>query len=182
MSKVLIPLATGFEEIEAVTIIDLLRRAEIDLTVVGLEQNAVTGSHQISIKGDIYYKDIIIDEYDCLVLPGGQPGSNNLKENEIIIDWIKKFSKKNKLIAAICAAPTVLNAAGILEGKNITSYPSEKTKFQNSNYLEQNVVKDANVVTSRGVGTAIEFALEIVIILKGKKVRDELASKILWRN
>ncbi|MFC2088576.1 DJ-1 family glyoxalase III [Calditrichota bacterium] len=181
MSKVLIPLAPGFEEIEAVTIIDLLRRAEIDVTVVGLEKSMVTGSHQISIKCDTYMKDVNINEYDVLILPGGQPGTNNLKDNETIISWIKKFSQNDQLLGAICAAPTVLNAAEILKGKNVTSYPSEKAIFQNSNYLENNVVKYGNVITSRGVGTAIEFALEVVNIIKGKIVRDDLAARILWK-
>ena len=129
MSKVLVLLATGFEEIEAITVIDILRRAEIDTTVVGLEKEIITGSHAISIKGDKYIEDININEFDFLILPGGQPGTNNLKSNPIVIEWLQKFNQEKKNIAAICAAPTILEKAKILENVKITSYPSEKDIF-----------------------------------------------------
>ena len=180
MCKVLIPLASGFEEIEAVTIIDLLRRAEINVVVAGLEKNSVVGSHQISVNCDIYYKDINIDEFDYLVLPGGQPGTNNLKSSKTILSWIQHFTQNNKFLGAICAAPVVLNAAKVIEDKKITSYPTEKSIFKNSIYVDHNVVVDENIITSRGVGTAIEFSLELVQIIKGKQVRNDLSAKILW--
>ena len=182
MSKVLVILAPGFEEIEAVTIIDLLRRVSIEVVIAGLEKESVTGSHSISINCDVYYTDVKIDDYDFLILPGGQPGTNNLKDNSTIIDWLQKFKTENKQIAAICAAPLVLKKASIIENINITSYPAEKSNFPSDYYVEKNVVKDKNVITSRGVGTAIEFALELVNTIKGKKIRDELASKILWND
>ncbi len=180
MCKVLIPLAAGFEEIEAITIIDLLRRAEIKVVVAGLEKISVIGSHQISVNCDIYYKDIEIEKFDYFVLPGGQPGTNNLMSSKTIISWILHFSNANKFLGAICAAPLVLNAAKVIDDKNITSYPTEKFNFKNSIYLDHNVVIDKNIITSRGVGTAIEFSLELVQIIKGKQVRDDLAEKILW--
>jgi len=181
MSKVLVLLSPGFEEIEAVTIIDILRRAEIETTVAGLEKKMIKGSHNISIKCDIYYRDVKIDEFEFLVLPGGQPGTNNLKSNQKVIEWLQKFSNDNKIIAAICAAPTVLAKANILENIKVTSYPSEKSIFDSDFYSEEKVVQDKNVITSRGVGTAIDFSLKLVEIIKGKNIRDELASKILWK-
>jgi 4-methyl-5(b-hydroxyethyl)-thiazole monophosphate biosynthesis len=180
-SKVIVLLAPGFEEIEAVAIIDILRRAEIDVTIAGLEKNMVEGSHQISIKSDAYFKSIEINEYDFLILPGGQPGTNNLKSNQIIIEWLKKFSNENKMIGAICAAPIILKEANIIQGIRLTSYPAEKKQFDEKLYSEEKVVLDKNIITSRGVGTAIDFSLELVELIKGRKTRDELAQKILWK-
>lgn len=180
MSKVLVLLSPGFEEIEAVTIIDILRRAEIDTTIVGLEKEMVKGSHDIFIKCDIYYKEIDITEYDFLVLPGGQPGTNNLKSNSKVIEWLQKFNQENKNIAAICAAPTVLEKAKIVDNIKVTSYPTEKNTFDSDYYSEEKVVKDRNIITSRGVGTSIDFSLKLVEIIKGKEMRDKLSSKILW--
>lgn len=182
MSKVLVILAPGFEEIEAVTIIDLLRRVSIEVVIAGLEKEFVTGSHNISINSDLYYKDVTIDDYSFLILPGGQPGTNNLKDNSTIIEWLQKFKKENKQIAAICAAPLALKKAGIIDNINITSYPTEKSDFPSDYYVETNIANDNNIITSRGVGTAIEFALELVNTIKGKKIRDDLASKILWND
>jgi 4-methyl-5(b-hydroxyethyl)-thiazole monophosphate biosynthesis len=180
MNKVLLYMAPGFEEIEAVTIIDLLRRSGIDVTIAGLSPDLVTGSHGISIAPDRYYVDIDPDDYDCLVLPGGQPGTNNLKSNPQVLETVRTYYKDKKLIGAICAAPTVLLEAGILEGRKVTSYPSEKVSFDPNSYLEMPVVIDGKIITSRGVGTAIDFALQLVRILKGDAVQNEQADKILW--
>ena len=180
MNKVLIILAPGFEEIEAITVIDILRRANIDAKVVGLEDELVSGSHNILIKCDSTLGRIDVHEFSHLVLPGGQPGTNNLKNNKQVIDLINNFYKQNKIIAAICAAPTVLQAAGILAGKKITSYPAERETFTSSTYLDQNVVSDKNIITSRGVGTAIDFALALVENIVNKGKRAVIAKKILW--
>jgi 4-methyl-5(b-hydroxyethyl)-thiazole monophosphate biosynthesis len=180
MSGVLIYLAPGFEEIEAVTIIDLLRRAEIDVTVAGLEKNPITGSHGISIQSDVYYEHINPDDFDYMVLPGGQPGTNNLKKNQKVLDSLKKFRNEGKLIGAICAAPIVLQEAGILDGKKVTSYPSEEEVFNASIYQSTPVVKDTNIITSRGVGTAIDFALDLIGEIKGADKKQEIAARILY--
>jgi 4-methyl-5(b-hydroxyethyl)-thiazole monophosphate biosynthesis len=180
MSQVLVCLAPGFEEIEAITIIDLLRRAEIDVTIAGLEKGAITGSHNISVESDIFIDEIKSDQYDMVVLPGGQPGTNNLKASNKVLAIVKDFREKNKYIGAICAAPTVLAKAEILENTSVTSYPAEKSVFDKTDYKETNVVRDGKMITSRGVGTAIEFALELVEILKGVEVRKNLSEKILW--
>jgi 4-methyl-5(b-hydroxyethyl)-thiazole monophosphate biosynthesis len=180
MNRVLLYLAPGFEEIEAVTIIDLLRRAGIEVTVAGLEDGFIKGSHGISVLSDMYYEKIDLDKYDCLVLPGGQPGTNNLKKNRKVIETIKKFKRENKLIGAICAAPLALQEAGILDNKRVTSYPSEKNVFTSAIYDESSVVKDHNIVTSRGVGTAIDFALNLIGEIQGEDSKQKIAGKILW--
>jgi 4-methyl-5(b-hydroxyethyl)-thiazole monophosphate biosynthesis len=181
VNKVLVYLAPGFEEIEAVTIIDLLRRAEIDVTVAGLEEGAITGSHDIKVLADLNYENVDPNEFDYLILPGGQPGTNNLKNNQKVLNSIKLFMKDNKLIGAICAAPTVLQEAGILDNKKVTSYPSEKQVFDSSIYDESPVVKDDNIITSRGVGTAIDFTLDLIGEIKGNEVKQKTAKKILWK-
>lgn len=181
MSKVLVLLSPGFEEIEAITIIDILRRSDIKVVVAGLEKEKITGSHKISINCDIYYKNINIDDFDFLVLPGGQPGTNNLKKNPTVIEWIQKFNNENKSIGAICAAPIVLKKANIIKNVKVTSYPAEKYIFDTDFYSDQKVVIDKNIITSRGVGTSLDFALELVKIIKGKSVRDDLATKILCK-
>jgi len=181
VSKALVYLSPGFEEIEAVTIIDLLRRAKIEVVIAGLDKGPVSGSHNISILSDMFHEDVDPDEFDLLVLPGGQPGTNNLKNDQKVLESIKKFKRDNKLIGAICAAPTVLWEAGILENKKVTSYPSEKDTFSSSIYEESPVVKDDNIITSRGVGTAIDFALDLIGEIKGDAVKRETADKILWK-
>ena len=180
VNRILVYLAPGFEEIEAVTIIDLLRRAGLDVTVAGLQPDQVTGSHGITVIPDIFYVDADADDYDGLVLPGGQPGSSNLKSNVQVLQTVKKYHKQNKLIAAICAAPTVLAEAGILKNRKVTSYPEEKEAFSSSEYLDSAVVKDGMVVTSRGVGTAIEFVLELIKIIRDEAASNKLAARILW--
>jgi len=182
MSKVLVFLAPGFEEIEAITVIDLLRRAEIDVTVAGLEDGLIVGSHDIAVNSDLFIGEINSDDYDMLVLPGGQPGTNNLKANEIVLNTIRHYQKNGKYLAAICAAPTVLAKADVLKNTRVTSYPSEKSVFTFVNYMESDVVRDGNIITSRGVGTAIEFTLELVELLRGVEIKNELAKKILWKS
>jgi 4-methyl-5(b-hydroxyethyl)-thiazole monophosphate biosynthesis len=181
MPNAVVILSPGFEEIEAVTIIDILRRADIDVTVAGLEKGMIEGSHNITIMPDCYYREIADRKYDLLVLPGGQPGSDNLKNDTRLLRWLEEHSHSNKKIAAICAAPIVLQAAGITDDINITSYPSEKAVFHASNYLEDSVVKDNNIITSRGAATAIEFALALVSELVGEDKSKDVGEKILYK-
>jgi 4-methyl-5(b-hydroxyethyl)-thiazole monophosphate biosynthesis len=180
MHKALVLLATGFEEIEAVTVIDVLRRSKINVTVAGLGRKKIVGTHEIPIYCDVLMNDIRPNQYDVLCLPGGQPGTNNLKSSKEVLELVRTFAQKGKLIAAICAAPTILKEAGILDGRCVTSYPSEKKVFSQSEYQNKDVVEDDNIITSRGVGTAIDFALTLVKILQGEVSRDQLADRILW--
>ncbi|MBN2425640.1 MAG: DJ-1/PfpI family protein [Calditrichaceae bacterium] len=180
MASALILLSPGFEEIEAITVIDLLRRASIEVTTAGLDTNLITGSHQISVKADEFYKDCDQMKFDILILPGGQPGTNNMKKDPLILSWIKQRFESKKWIAAICAAPIILYEAGIAKGLKLTSYPSEEHVFIDSIYLKQPVVTDGCVITGRGVGTAIDFSLEIITKLIGKKTAEETAKRILY--
>jgi 4-methyl-5(b-hydroxyethyl)-thiazole monophosphate biosynthesis len=158
--RLIVPLAEGFEEIEAVAIIDVLRRANIKVDVVGVEDEIVAGRNGIKILCDKIISDVKPEDYDGIVLPGGNPGYKNLENNQQVINFIKYFNSKGKLIAAICAAPTILEKMGILEGKKATCFPKMKDKLRN--YVDEKVVVDGNIITSQGPGTAIEFALEIV--------------------
>ncbi|MCX6076344.1 MAG: DJ-1/PfpI family protein [Campylobacterales bacterium] len=169
--KVLVPLACGFEEIEAVNIIDVLRRAEIEVLVASLDKNRlVKGANGITIETEYDIKDIIIDTLDMIVLPGGHDGSLALAENETVQNILKKMDAKGKNIGAICAAPLVLHAAGVLK-QNYTCYPSYEREIGEEGYMGDRamVVEDANIMTSRGPATAICFALKIVKKLKGQE-------------
>ena len=181
MAKALVILAPGFEEIEAITIIDLLRRAEIEVTVSGLIAGNITGSHDITIVPDTDLQSVNHEEYDILILPGGQPGTNNLKANPTVLNWVRERFIDGKKLAAICAAPTVFHAAGIAKNLKLTSYPAEKEVFKESYYLEQPVVKDGQVITSRGVGTAIPFALRLIEELKDHRTAQQVAQRILYQ-
>jgi 4-methyl-5(b-hydroxyethyl)-thiazole monophosphate biosynthesis len=161
--RLIVPLAEGFEEIEAVAIIDVLRRANIKVDIVGVEDEIVAGRNGIKILCDKIISDVKPEDYDGIVLPGGNPGYKNLENNQQVINFIKYFNSKGKIIAAICAAPTILEKIGILEGKKATCFPSMKDKIRN--FVDEKVVVDDNIITSQGPGTAIEFALEIVKLL-----------------
>lgn len=163
-SKILIPLAKGFEEIEAISIIDILRRAEIEVVSVCLDENLfVVGAHNITIKTDTILQNIDISSFDMIVLPGGWEGTKALANDEKIQNILKVMDKNDKFIGAICAAPFALDRAGVLKNK-FTCYPSVEENINSDGYVgdKENVIWDKNIVTSKGPATAIEFALEIV--------------------
>ncbi|MBN1407934.1 MAG: DJ-1/PfpI family protein [Calditrichaceae bacterium] len=182
MPSALIILSPGFEEIEAVTVIDLLRRASIQVTIAGLTDRLITGSHNIAVMADTALSMVNHTDFDILVLPGGQPGTNNMKTNPMILKWIQERHANGQWIAAICAAPTVLHAAGITKNLNLTSYPAEKDTFTGSNYSEDNVVIDDHIITSRGVGTAIDFSLAIIAKILDQSAADNIQTKIIYKN
>jgi 4-methyl-5(b-hydroxyethyl)-thiazole monophosphate biosynthesis len=171
----LIILAEGFEEIEAVTCIDLLRRAEVSLTVAGLRQTHVNGSHGITLIADKALAAVGAD-FDALILPGGMPGSANLAASEKVTALIKQMHAAGKLIAAICAAPAlVLAPCGVLNHKAATCFPGMEDNFgQTTRRQEDPVVIDGNIITSRGPGTAFLFALAIAEKLSGRQTADQL--------
>lgn len=176
MDKVLVFLADGFEEIEALTIVDYLRRADISLdTVSVIDDLEVVGSHDIKIKADIMIDDINKDDYKALYIPGGTKGAENLRDDERVINLVKDFNKDDKLIAAICAGPIVLDRAGVLDGKSFVSFPAIESLNKKEGFKEDElVVKDGNIITSRGAGASIYLALDLVKILKGFDYLDEL--------
>ena len=179
MKNALVILAPGFEEIEAITIIDLLRRGGVKLTTASIAGKQVTGSHNIPVIADELQDNIYAKEFDMVILPGG-PGVDNLAESVKVLNLLKKQNKADKHIAAICAAPVVLNKAGLLGNKKVTSYPSEQHVFTVSDYMYENVVVDNKIITSRAVGTAIDFSLKLIEILAGKEMAAKVADKILY--
>ncbi|RMD52019.1 MAG: DJ-1/PfpI family protein [Nitrospirae bacterium] len=180
MASVLILLAEGFEELEAVTIIDVLRRAEIDVTVAGLKEGAVKSARGIRIIPDTTLDEVKDKDFDMVVLPGGQPGTDNLAADERVKELIRKMYSKGKYTAAICAAPYVLSEAGVLKEKAATSYPTFQEKLKAKEVVpSEKVVIDGNVVTSQGPGTALNFALKLVELFKGKEKAQEISKAML---
>ncbi|GJL78209.1 MAG: 4-methyl-5(B-hydroxyethyl)-thiazole monophosphate biosynthesis protein [Nitrospinaceae bacterium] len=168
MKKVLVPLAPGFEEIETVTIVDILRRAGARVTLAGTEEGVLQGSRGINLVADSRLNEVDPEEFDLVVLPGGQPGTSNLQKDERVAEILKAMARSGKTIAAICAAPLVLQSAGLLKDKTTTSHPSIKDELKEIQYSEDRVAVDGNLVTSRGPGTAMEFAMKLVEILFDK--------------
>jgi len=179
---VIVPLAEGFEEIEAVTIIDVLRRAGVRVTAVYLKKNPVTGSHDITVTADKNIDDIRASDFDCMVLPGGMPGSSNLKEDPRVISLIKEISGSGKITAALCAAPLVLGHAGVLRGRKATCYPGFEAQMTGATPLPDPVVRDGTVITGKGPGCAIPFALELVAALAGRDAAESLKEnmQVYW--
>ena len=171
MKKIAVMLANGFEEGEALFTIDILRRAGLDCDSVSIGEEFVTSSRKITVKADKILGDSKLEDYDMVVLPGGQPGSTNLSKDERVLNIVRNFlSDDKKFVAAICAAPMVLKAAGVSAGKNLTSYPSDELKamFTDANYVDDKfVVQDKNLITSRGPATVFEFAYKLVDVLGG---------------
>lgn len=179
MAKVLMPLAQGFEEIEALTIIDILRRADIEIVVAGLIPGPIAGAHDVSIIPDTTIDNVAADEFDMIVLPGGQPGTDNLNSDHRVHALLTDFAAKDKLIGAICAAPIVLAASGLLQGKSATCYPSCINSLTGAAYVDKPVVTDGNLITSKGPGTAMSFGLEITARLAGRQAAETIAGKML---
>ncbi len=179
MPKVTIILAEGFEELEAVTIIDVLRRAGIEIVSAGLNKGPVSSARNVMVIPDTVIDEISADEFDMIVLPGGLPGADNLNADERVRALIKDFHSKGKVTGAICAAPYVLANAGVLDGKRATAYPSFKDKLGAALYEETAVVVDGNVMTSRGPGTALSFSFAIVERFAGKEKAEQVKDAIL---
>jgi len=178
--RILVPLAEGFEEIEAVNVIDILRRADVEVVTAGLKEGLVEGSHKIKMLPDTTLEKIDYRDFDGLVLPGGAPGFVNLGNDERILKMAREMDEKGKVVAAICAAPSVLIKAGVLQGRKATVSPSGKAQVQAcANFSEERVVVDGNLVTSRSPGTALEFALKLVEVLAGEEKMLEVKAQTL---
>ena len=178
MAKVAVILANGFEEIEALTVVDVLRRANIVCHMVGFEAR-VTGSHDIQVQADRVF-DGDLSEYDMIVLPGGMPGSAHLRDNEQLIAELQKCEQVGKKVAAICAAPIVLNRAGLLKDKEFTCYDGIQEQIDDGHYRKETVVVDGHLTTSRGPATALAFAYNLVEQLSGDA--DALREAMLYRD
>lgn len=181
MKKVSIFLAEGFEEVEALTPADVLRRAGAEVTLVAVGgKREVAGSHGIIITADRLFEDMDFADMELLLLPGGMPGTLHLKECSPLVELLKEFCRKGKKVAAICAAPTVLGEAGLLKGRKATCYPGCEDGLKGAEVLTDRVVIDGNITTSRGVGTAIPFALSLTAQLFDQNKADEIRESIVY--
>ena len=178
---VYVHLAEGFEEIEALTAVDLLRRADIGVETVSVTGRLpVTGAHGVKVVADILFEDAVYSECELLALPGGMPGASNLAAHEGLCEKILSFYNQKKWLAAICAAPLVLGRAGVLEGKKATCYPGFEDELKGAELSEEAVVVCDGVITSRGPATAMAFALAIIEALKGKGAAAAIAEGLLY--
>ncbi|MGL4873537.1 MAG: DJ-1 family glyoxalase III [Clostridium sp.] len=180
MKKIGVLLSDGFEEIEALTVVDVLRRANVECLMIGVEALEINGAHNIKVACDKTLTEEV-KGFDGIVLPGGMPGSKNLRDNDKVIDLVKYMNKEEKLVGAICAAPIVLEKAKIIEGRKITSYPNSLEDEKKVKYLEENVVIDKNILTSRGPSTALEFSYEILRYLGLTKEAENLEKGMLFK-
>lgn len=181
MHHVLVPLAQGCEELEAITITDLLVRAGIKVTTAGLDDQPVTASRGTRILPDTSIDQVIDKSFDMIVLPGGLPGADHLRDDSRLQQMLQQHAAKQKPVGAICAAPKALAAAGLLDGKSATGYPGTLEALNNPSITISNraVEIDGNVMTSRGPGTAIDFALAIIELIEGKDKRDQVEAQLV---
>lgn len=180
MKKVIVCLADGFEEIEAVGIIDILRRAELEVTTVSIRQGReVTGAHGIKVMADVLFGEADFSGYDLLVLPGGMPGAANLREHKGLREKIVEFDRKGKMLGAICAAPMVFGSLGLLDGRSATCYPGFGDKLGDAQVSTDPVVEDGNFITARGPGLVFRFALKLVEKMCGKEKAGQIAGQLL---
>lgn len=179
--KVYVFLADGFEEVEGLTAVDLLRRAGAEVVTVSvMSGRTVQGSHQIPVTADILFEEADYTDADMLVLPGGMPGTLNLKQHFGLKTLLKQHEAKEKYIAAICAAPSVFGALGFLNGRKASVYPGMEDTLTGADVSYDAVSVDGHVITSRGVGTAIPFALELIAVLCGREKSDEIGKSIVY--
>ncbi len=183
MASVLIPLAPGFEDLEAVTLSDLLRRAGIEVVVAGLQRGLIQGSRGIRIEPDAYLDDVLTRDFDLIALPGGLPGAEHLRDDARVQALLRKMAAAGRYTTAICAAPMALAQAGLLDGKQATAYPGvlDGLKLANTRSRSDAVVVDGKVVTSQGPGTAMDFALTLIELLTSKAMRHQVESGLVRR-
>ncbi len=181
MAKVALLLAPGFEELEAVTVVDVLRRAGIECVIAGLDKDPVPSARNVKIVPDLTIEELDPEELELVVLPGGLPGVENLKRDPRVKELLEKMKSRGKMCAAICAAPGALAAFGLLEGKKATIYPTLRDELKGAQIEEAPVVVDGNVVTSQGPGTALPFAFTLVELLAGREKASEVARQMLLR-
>ena len=180
MTKICALLAEGFEEIEAITVIDVLRRASAQVCIAGVTTRDVCGSHGIRLTADALLSEVSEQAWDGVFLPGGLPGANHLRDDAGVQTFVREQAGRGTLIAAICAAPIALEQAGILHGRRVTSYPSFASQLLSATaYLEDPVVCDGNVITSRGPGTAFDLALALVARWFSAERAEALAKSML---
>ena len=176
MARVLVPVADGSEEMETVIVVDVLRRAGWDVVLAGLEDGPVTASRGVRIVPDTTMDMVLLEAFDVLVVPGGGEGVENLRADERVKELIVKMSDEGKIVAAVCAGPLVLQDAGVLEGKRVTSHPAVAEKLTLADRVDEAVVVDGNIITSQGPGTCFKFALEIIGQVDGREKANGIAN------
>jgi 4-methyl-5(b-hydroxyethyl)-thiazole monophosphate biosynthesis len=178
--KILVPLADGFEEIEAVTVIDVLRRADLDVTVAALGNLQVRGAHQMTIEADVILADLDLSVFGAVCLPGGMEGTLTMMEDERLLGFVRDLHERGSLVSAICAAPMVLARAGIEAGQQVTSHPAVRERLGEAEVCsEPRVVRSGALITSQGPGTSMEFALALVEEICGAAKAEELAAAMV---
>ena len=181
MSKVCVFFAPGYEEIEALAVVDILRRVGIETDMVSITgEKKVTGSHKITVEMDKLFEEVDFDQIDMIVLPGGMPGTTNLEAFEPLMKQVEDFYAKEKYVAAICAAPSIFGHRGMLKGRNACANPGFESHLEGANVKQEPAVVDGHVITSRGMGTAIPFGLAILEQLKGKEAAEEMKKKLVY--
>ena len=177
---VYVMLADGFEEIEALTVVDVLRRAEVEVQTVSVaERSVVSGAHRIPVQADRLLSECRLEDTELIVLPGGMPGTTHLFQSPSLREFLDSAVKAQKMIAAICAAPMILGELGYLSGKKATCYPGFEPHLKGANVTDERVVQDGRFITSKGPGTAMEFALYLANCLKGEQISSKLATGML---
>lgn len=179
MAKALVLMAEGFEEIELTSIVDILRRGGVTVTIAGLKDGLITGARGIKIQPDAPL-DSIRELYDIMILPGGSPGYVNLGNDRRVLELINKYNAAGKMVAAICAGPTVLAKAGILAGRKATVFRGMESDLKDARYVDMPVVEDGNIITSQGPGTAMEFALALLQRLTDENKAREVKEKLMY--
>ena len=181
MSKTAIFFATGYEEIEALTVVDILRRAGEEITMVSIiDERRVTSSHGVEVTMDKVLSEVNFDETDVIVLPGGMPGTKNLEACEALMEQVDAFVKAGKTVAAVCAAPSILGHRGHLKGKKACSFPTMESQLEGADVKQEPAVIDGNIITGRGMGAAIPFGLAILEKLQGKEAADAMGKSIVY--
>lgn len=179
--KIGMMVAEGYEEVEMLTVVDLLRRAGMTCEIISATgKKELTSSHNVTVLADLLFEDADFDSYDALVIPGGMPGTNNLAAHEGVCGQLKRANAAGKLIGAICAAPTVFGRLGLLEGKRAICYPGMEDQLTGAKVTVAPAVQDGNIITSRGMGTAIDFGLAIVAYFDGAQAAKALSEKIVY--
>jgi len=173
-------LATGFEEIEAIATVDILRRGGVEVTTISITgECTVCGVHQIPVTADLLFEETDFSDGDAFILPGGGPGSFNLNDHKALKELLVSQHEQNKWIAAICAAPLVLGGLGLLKGKKAICYPGMESYIQGAMLTDQPAVTDGNIITGKGPGLALDFALTVLATLQGQEVADKVAADLL---
>lgn len=182
MAKICVFLAEGFEECEALLVVDLCRRAGLDLKMVSISEDVqVTSSHGVTVTADLLLSQVNFDEVDMIVLPGGMPGTKNLEACQPLMEQVEAFYHAGKYVSAICAAPSILGHRGFLKGREAVSYPTFESHLEGATVLKETVAVSDHVTTSRGLGTAIDFGLAIVERFLGKEEAEKIATAIVYR-